>query len=52
MTSMLFMQVSMVCCMCVRWCWAMHTDVVEVSAVIGETLTMQGNIGVQEVGSV
>jgi len=28
-----------------------HTDIVEVSAVIGETLTMQGNIGVQEVGS-
>jgi len=30
----------------------MHTDVVEVCAVIGETLRMQGNISVQEVGSV
>jgi len=33
-------------------CWCVHTDVVKVCAVIGETLRMLGNIGVQEVGSV
>jgi len=52
MTFVLFMQVSVGRCICVQWCWCMHTDVVEVSAVIGEILTMDGNIGVQEVGSV
>ena len=50
--SVLFMQVSVARCSCVHWCWCMHTVVVEVYAVIGETLTMDGNIGVQEVGSV
>jgi len=51
MSSVFVMQVSVMCCVFVWW-WCMHADVVEVCAVIGETLRMQENIGVQEVVSV
>jgi len=52
MSSMFVMQVSVVCYIFVWWWWCVHADVVEVCTVTGETLRMQGNIGVQEVVSV